>query len=216
MNDIIIKDFHNNRTDLIEYEKKNYYIENDIKYLKIQEYMELEKNIKNDFHKLLIRFLFETAARISEALECDIKDIDFKYGKVKLINSKQRKEAKRECIISTELMNMILMHIGKYKLEKKDKLFTRVTASGKKVYKRIGAFTMIKKYGSDILGYDWVSPHTFRHTRAIHLLSESVDVIKVQKFLAHKSVINTLVYLQYVNRDIEKSVIQANASIGIY
>ena len=106
--------------------------------------------------------------------------------------------------------------IKKYKLEKKDKLFTRVTASGKKVYKRIGAFTMIKKYGSDILGYDWVSPHTFRHTRAIHLLSESVDVIKVQKFLAHKSVINTLVYLQYVNRDIEKSVIQANASIGIY
>ncbi|RRD38805.1 site-specific integrase [Leptotrichia sp. OH3620_COT-345] len=216
MNDIVVKGIYNQKIDLVEYDKKNYYIENDIKYLKIQEYMELERSIQNDFHKLLIRFLFETAARISEALECSIKDIDFKYGKVQLINAKQRKEAKRECIVSKELMNMILLHIGKYKLEKKDKLFTRVTAAGKKVYRRTGAFTMIKKYGNEILGYDWLSPHTFRHTRAIHLLSESIDVIKVQKFLAHKSVMNTLVYLQYINRDVEKSVIQANASIGIY
>ena len=102
------------KSDLIISDKKNYYVENNIKYLRIQEYVELEKGIKDDFHKMLVRFLFETAARISEALEFDIKDIDYNYNKVKLINSKQRKEAKRECIISKELMNMILIHINKY------------------------------------------------------------------------------------------------------
>jgi probable tyrosine recombinase xerC-like len=204
------------KSDLIISDKKNYYVENNIKYLRIQEYVELEKGIKDDFHKMLVRFLFETAARISEALEFDIKDIDYNYNKVKLINSKQRKEAKRECNISKELMNMILIHINKYKLTKKDKLFVKVTSSGKKIYKRNSAFTMLKKYGSSILNYDWVTPHTLRHTRAIHLLSENVDIVKVQKFLAHKSLLNTLVYLQYINRDIDNSIIQANASIGIY
>ncbi|WP_026748209.1 tyrosine-type recombinase/integrase [Leptotrichia trevisanii] len=196
--------------------KKNYYVEHEIKYLTIQEYFELEKMIHNDFHKMLVRFLFETAARISEALSFDIRDIDLKYNKVKLVNSKQRKAAKRECIISNELMNMMLVHINKYKLDKKDKLFTRVTAKGKKIYQRYGAYDMIKKYGLNILGYDWVKPHTFRHTRAVHLLSENVDIIKVQKFLGHKSLKNTLIYLQYVNRDIDKSILEANSSIGIH
>ncbi len=197
-------------------DKKNYYIENEIKYLRVQEYVELEKGIKDEFHRMLVRFLFETAARISEALEFEIKDIDYKYNRVKLINSKQRKAAKRECIISKELMNMLLVHINKYKLTKKDKLFIRITASGKKLYKRNSAFTMLKKYGSDILNFDWVTPHTLRHTRAIHLLSENVDIVKVQKFLAHQSIINTLVYLQYINRDIDNSIMQANANMGIY
>ena len=66
--------------------KKNYYVEHEIKYLTIQEYFELEKMIHNDFHKMLVRFLFETAARISEALSFDIRDIDLKYNKVKLVN----------------------------------------------------------------------------------------------------------------------------------
>lgn len=203
-------------TDLVELDKKNYYVENDIKYLKIQEYIHLERGIDNEFHKLLIRFLFETGARISEALDSKVKDMDLKYNKIKLINLKQKKKEVRECVISKELLNMLLIHINKYKLELNDNIFTRVTAKGKKVYKRAGAFKIIKKYSENILGYDWVSPHTFRHTRAIHLLSENMDVIKVQKFLGHKSLINTLVYLQYVNRDIDASIMQANASIGIY
>ena len=70
------------KSDLIISDKKNYYVENNIKYLRIQEYVELEKGIKDDFHKMLVRFLFETAARISEALEFDIKDIDYNYNKV--------------------------------------------------------------------------------------------------------------------------------------
>ena len=64
------------KSDLIISDKKNYYVENNIKYLRIQEYVKLKKGIKDDFHKMLVRFLFETAARISKALEFDIKDID--------------------------------------------------------------------------------------------------------------------------------------------
>ena len=111
---------------------------------------------------------------------------------------------------------MILIHINTQKLEKNDYVFCRVTAKGKKQFKRNSIYERVKKDAFKYLGYDWVTPHTFRHSRAIHLLSESVDIVKVQRFLGHKSLLNTLIYLQYTNRDIDKSVVAANANIGIY
>ena len=197
-------------------EVKNYYKENKINYLKVQEYIFLEKNLENEFHKMIVRFLFETAARISEALDLKVKDIDLKYNKVILSNLKQRKEAKREVVISNELLNMMLIHINSNKLEKNDYVFSRVTAQGKKQFKRNSIYERVKKDAYKHLSYDWVTPHTFRHSRAIHLLSEGVDIVKVQRFLGHKSLLNTLIYLQYTNRDIDKSVVAANANIGIY
>ena len=214
MNNLIFLD----PLELDKFEGQNYYRDHSIKYLKVQEYIFLEKSIDNLFHKMMIRFLFETAARISEALELKVKDIDLKYNKAILLNLKQKEKnnAKREVVISNELLNMILIHINTQKLEKNDYVFCRVTAKGKKQFKRNSVYERVKKDAFKYLGYDWVTPHTFRHSRAIHLLSESVDIVKVQRFLGHKSLLNTLIYLQYTNRDIDKSVVAANANIGIY
>ena len=84
MNNLIFLD----PLELDKFEGQNYYRDHSIKYLKVQEYIFLEKSIDNLFHKMMIRFLFETAARISEALELKVKDIDLKYNKATLLNLK--------------------------------------------------------------------------------------------------------------------------------
>ena len=56
-----------------------------------------------------------------------------------------------------------------------------------------------KKFSNDISDYTLnvsknITPHTFRHTRAIHLLKSGVPVIMIRDLLGHESVITTEEY----------------------
>ncbi|HBD93461.1 MAG: hypothetical protein A2015_09660 [Spirochaetes bacterium GWF1_31_7] len=65
--------------------------------------------------------------------------------------------------------------------------------------------------GSNVL----ITTRAWRHTRAIQLLESGVDIVKVQKFLGHSSIQNTLIYLKYSYREFDRAILQANESIGL-
>jgi integrase len=195
---------------------RNYYDE-EIKYLKESEILKVLNGIENEFHKMLFLFLFETGARVSEILKVKISDIDFKYNKVKLITLK-RKNIKpvRILTLSHYLINKILLYEKKKSLTNLDYLFSK-KHTGKAI--SIQAVNKaIKKYILNYLGEEYselAHPHTLRHSRAIQLLNSGVNIIHIKSILGHANIVNTLVYLKYSNKDIEKSIKKANNFIGL-
>jgi len=196
-----------------------YYDEGDAKYkaLKVNE-INLLINECSSFFKsneiavrnaTLIRFLFNTALRINEALTLKEENVIADDGEyyIKIHEKGKPKDQLTEVAISEKTYNSLKDYIN-IKAVKSDFVFstTRSSQDGKaKPLARENFNANIRKLAkyvdanhktniSDIISNN--SSHVFRHSRAVHLLKEcKADVVTVKKILRHRSISSTLIYL---------------------
>jgi integrase/recombinase XerD len=72
---------------------------------------------------------------------------------------------------------------------------------------RVMIFTIIKGLASKIGLKKVISPHTFRHSFATHLIEGGADLRAVQEMLGHESITTTEIYT-HLDRDYLRQVIQ--------
>ncbi len=194
---------------------QSYYDKENIKYFNKEEYTLLVSN-SNKYYQLLYLLLFETGGRVEELRQVTFADIDFDSKKIRIRTLKQREDIVRYRVIpvSDTLKAELLHHKMESGLGKTD--FVLSKKSGAKPLIR-QSFDKMLKLDCDRLGIgrEKAHCHAWRHTRAIQLLESGVDIVKVQKFLGHSSIQNTLIYLKYSNREFDRAILQANESIGL-
>ena len=71
---------------------------------------------------------------------------------------------------------------------------------------RVSVFNMVKEMVEKAGIKKSVSPHTFRHSFATHLIEGGADLRAVQEMLGHSSIITTEIYT-HINRDYLKGII---------
>ena len=77
--------------------------------------------------------------------------------------------------------------------------FVFISNFGKNI-SRIMVFHIIKELAARIGLKKKISPHTFRHSFATHLLEDGETIRTVQELLGHKSVLTTMIYTHVLNR----------------
>ncbi|MEW6607153.1 MAG: tyrosine recombinase XerC [bacterium] len=143
--------------------------------------------------RAIMETLYSTGMRVSELVGMNLSDIDETSGVVKVLG-KGNKE--RLVPIGSYALTCIERYLGKrIELLKKNREQEALFLNGKggRLTSR-GVRLIVNKYVHKMAISKHVSPHTFRHTFATHLLDAGADLRIVQELLGHASLATTQIY----------------------
>lgn len=157
-------------------------------------------------NKAIIEVMYGCGLRVSELTELKLSNIypDIEFIKVTGKGSKERLvpiggEALKALKIWTE---QVRVHIDIKKGEE-DLVFLNRRGSG---LSRVYIFMLVKQL-AELTGLrKTISPHTFRHSFATHLVEGGADLRAVQEMLGHESITTTEIYT-HLDREYLKSTI---------
>ena len=154
-------------------------------------------NIKEKFgqrNKTIIEILYGTGIRVSELIELNISNIFFKENLIRVLG---KGDKERFVPIGLKAKKSIIDYINndrKYqKIEESSNDILILSRYGKKITRHM-IFTLIKNISKKSGITKKISPHTFRHSFASHLLKNGADLRTIQLILGHENITTTEIY----------------------
>ncbi|WP_245657993.1 site-specific tyrosine recombinase XerD [Roseivirga echinicomitans] len=158
-------------------------------------------------NRAMLETLYSSGLRVTELISLKISNIHFEIGFLRILG-KGNKE--RLVPIGREA----LKHINMYREEVRVHLdvkpghesFLFLNRNGKQLSRQM-VFIVIKDLVAKVGLHKTVSPHTFRHSFATHLIEGGADLRAVQEMLGHESITTTEIYT-HLDRDYLKQIIK--------
>ena len=144
-------------------------------------------------NRAIIEMLYGSGLRVSELINVKLSNIDFEHAffKVDGKGSKQRLVPLSE-EAAAQLKLWLLIRNG-MKIAKGSEDFLFLNRRGKPLT-RVMIFTIVKQL-AELTGIrKTISPHTFRHSFATHLLEGGANLRAIQQLLGHESILTTELY----------------------
>ena len=159
-------------------------------------------------NRAMLETMYSCGLRVSELIHLKISDLFFDEGFIKIVG-KGNKE--RFVPIHSSAQNYIMLYMNEIRshlsIKKgfQDTLF--LNRRGKSLSRQM-IFMILKALAIKINLNKKISPHTFRHSFATHLLKNGADLRAIQQMLGHESITTTEVYVHldtsYLKEVIEK------------
>lgn len=144
-------------------------------------------------NKAIIETLYSCGLRVSELTELLLSNIYFEE-KYLVVIGKGNKQ--RLVPLSPQAISNILLwlpHRSELPIQRGHEDYLFLNRRGKKLT-RVMVFTIVKNLVEQAGVKKSVSPHTFRHSFATHLLEGGANLRAIQEMLGHKSVLTTEIY----------------------
>ncbi|MBK5278100.1 MAG: site-specific tyrosine recombinase XerD [Bacteroidia bacterium] len=178
-------------------------------------YLEIEKLLEaidlstpaGGRNRAMIETLYSSGLRVSELVELKVDNVYFDIGFLRVIgkgNKERLVPIGRDALKYLKIyLEEIRVHIS---IKKGFEGYVFLNPRGKKVT-RVLIFLIIKALAEKIGLRKTISPHTFRHSFATHLIEGGADLRAVQEMLGHESITTTEIYT-HLDRDYLKQVIK--------
>ncbi|WP_291783775.1 site-specific tyrosine recombinase XerD [Cecembia sp.] len=157
-------------------------------------------------NRAILEMLYSSGLRVSELTDLKIGNIYADVGFLRVIG-KGNKE--RLVPVGRDALKYLNIYLEEFRKEmqpaKGHEQFVFLNRRGKKL-SRVMIFLIIKKQAEAIGLKKNVSPHTFRHSFATHLIEGGADLRAVQEMLGHESITTTEIYT-HLDRDYLRQVL---------
>jgi integrase/recombinase XerD len=158
-------------------------------------------------NRAMLEVLYGSGLRVSELVDLKVNQILKDAGFLRVIG-KGNKE--RLVPIGNEALKYLFLFIGEVRVhvapQKGFEAIVFLNRRGRKMT-RVFVFLMIKALAEKIGLKKSISPHTFRHSFATHLIEGGADLRAVQEMLGHESITTTEIYT-HLDRDYLKQVVR--------
>ena len=158
--------------------------------------------------KAILETLYGCGLRVSELTNLTISGIFFKEDYIK-VTGKGDKD--RLVPLGHSAANQIARYINFCRTEIKIKPgfedIVFISRQGKGL-SRVSVFNIVKAYAEKAGIKKEISPHTFRHTYATHLIENGADLRAVQQMLGHTSITTTEIYTHLSTKYLRDAILK--------
>lgn len=159
-------------------------------------------------NRAMLETLYGCGLRVSELINLRLSDLFFDEGFIRVTGKGNKTRFVPIAEITRKYISLYRDHIRSHQEIKKgheDTLF--LNRRGKQLTRAM-IFTIISRLSTDIGLEKKISPHTFRHSFATHLLENGADLRAIQQMLGHESITTTEIYVHMDRSHLRKVVEQ--------
>ena len=155
-------------------------------------------------NRAIVEVLYGCGIRVSELVNMKISNLFFEEGFIKVIG---KGDKERMVPIGATAQKMVTLYMEGARLhqpiKKGEEDFLFLNRRGSHLTREM-IFVLVKRWAEKAGIQKSISPHTFRHSFATHLIEGGADLRAVQELLGHESITTTEIYT-HLDRDYIRS-----------
>lgn len=151
--------------------------------------------------KAMLEVMYATGIRVSELIALDLDDVNLDLGIIKCAGTKKSR--------AIPLYPAALRALTVYLRDVRDSMITSpdeqalfVNVGGVRM-SRQGFWKILKHYQQTAHIQKEITPHTLRHSFAVHLLENGADLGSVQELMGHSDISSTQMYTHMINQKLK-------------
>jgi integrase/recombinase XerD len=151
--------------------------------------------------KAMLEVMYATGMRVTELINLDVDDVNLDLGIIKC-NGTKKSRAIPLYPMALRALSMYMRDIRESMIADPDETALFVNVGGARM-SRQGFWKILKHYQDTAHIEKEITPHTLRHSFAVHLLENGADVGSLQELMGHCDISSTQLYTQMVNQKIK-------------
>jgi len=155
-------------------------------------------------NRAIIETLYGSGLRVSELVNLTLSNIFFKEDIIRVIGKGDKQRLVPLGNYSKKFIKIYMDEIRVFKkIKKEDNDVLFLNRNGRKITRAM-IFTIIKESARKAGIKKKISPHTFRHSFATHLLENGADLRSIQLLMGHESITTTEIYTHLDKKHLKK------------
>ncbi len=151
--------------------------------------------------KAMLETMYATGIRVSELIDLNVDDVNLDLGIIKCFNgSKSRSIPLYPAALRALALYLRDVRAGMLADPTEEALFVNISGSR---MSRQGFWKILKHYQASAHINKEITPHTLRHSFAVHLLENGADLGSLQELMGHSDISSTQMYTQMVNQKLK-------------
>ena len=151
--------------------------------------------------KAMLEVMYATGIRVSELIELDLDDVNLELGVIKCTTSKKTR-AIPLYPAALRALTIYIRDIRESMLATADERALFVNVNGTRM-SRQGFWKILKHYQETAHIEKEITPHTLRHSFAVHLLENGADIGSLQELMGHCDISSTQMYTHMINQKLK-------------